>query len=293
MEVFKNKEHSIYFGDVLDCLSKITSSSVKLIFTDPPYNIGKDFDGIADKKDKDDYKQWMGLWVTELNRVLDEDGSIYLMNSTQNLADMDLFCRKYFTILSRIVWAYDSSGVQAKKYFGSNWEPILHMVKNKNKYTFNFENILVEAKTGSQRNLIDYRKSPPQPYNKNKIPGNVWSFSRVRYKMEEYENHPTQKPEILLERIILASSNKGDLVLDPFSGSFTTSAVAKRLQRKSIGIELNESYIKIGLRRLSIPSNYDDKELKKNKKRKTKNKSKKDHFEQQNGDLFSIIEPKL
>ncbi len=81
--------------------------------------------------------------------------------------------------------------------------------------------------------------------------------------MEEYENHPTQKPEILLERIILASSNKGDLVLDPFSGSFTTSAVAKRLQRKSIGIELNESYIKIGLRRLSIPSNYDDKELKK------------------------------
>ncbi|MEN1396534.1 DNA methyltransferase, partial [Pseudomonas aeruginosa] len=73
--------------------------------------------------------------------------------------------------------------------------------------------------------LIDYRKNPPQPYNHQKVPGNVWDFPRVRYLMDEYENHPTQKPEALLKRIILASSNPGDIVLDPFAGSFTTGAV--------------------------------------------------------------------
>ena len=97
--------------------------------------------------------------------------------------------------------------------------------------------------------------------------------------MDEYENHPTQKPEALLERIILASSNKDDLVLDPFGGSFSTSAVAKKLKRKSISFDINEEYIKIGIRRLSLPSNYSEKELQKIKKRKTTNKSKKDHIE--------------
>ena len=89
----------------------------------------------------------------------------------------------------------------------------------KGKYTFNHQDVLVEAKTGAQRKLIDYRKNPPEPYNTKKVPGNVWEFNRVRFKMGEYENHTTQKPEALLERIIKASSNVGDIVLDPFSGS--------------------------------------------------------------------------
>jgi len=92
--------------------------------------------------------------------------------------------------------------------------------------------------------------------------------------MDEYENHPSQKPEALLERVILASSNPGDLVLDPFGGSFSTGAVAKRLGRRSLSIECNEVYIKIGLRRLGIPSNYTKDDLEKKKIRKTKNLSK-------------------
>ncbi|CKL37365.1 putative type II restriction methyltransferase [Neisseria meningitidis] len=145
------------------------------------------------------------------------------------------------------------------------------------KYTFNSEDILIEAKTGAERKLIDYRKTPPQPYNAKKIPSNVWEFNRVRYKMDEYENHPTQKPEKLLERIILASSNKGDTILDPFSGSFTTSSVAVRLKRKAIGIEINLDYFKIGIRRTHISNEYNGEFLTKNKMRKTSNKSKKDH----------------
>ena len=130
------------------------------------------------------------------------------------------------------------------------------MVKDAKNYTFNGDAILVEAKTGSQRALIDYRKNPPQPYNHQKVPGNVWDFPRVRYLMDEYENHPTQKPEALLKRIILASSNPGDIVLDPFAGSFTTGAVAIASGRKFIGIEINSEYIKMGLRRLDVASHY-------------------------------------
>ena len=178
------------------------------------------------------------------------------MTSTQFMPYFDIFIRKRLTILSRIIWNYDSSGVQAKKYYGSMYEPILFCVKDKKNYTFNADDILVEAKTGSKRKLIDYRKNPPQPYKSDKVPGNVWDFPRVRFRMEEYENHPTQKPVALLERIIKASSNVGDTILDPFAGSFTTSYVAKQLRRKSIGIELQEDYIKIGLRRLKLATEY-------------------------------------
>lgn len=99
-------------------------------------------------------------------------------------------------------------------------------------------------------------------------------FSRVRFRMQEYENHPTQKPEALLERIIKASSNVGDLILDPFSGSFTTSAVAVRLGRGAIGIDINEEYCKIGIRRTGISSFYHGEELVKQKEKKTSARSK-------------------
>jgi site-specific DNA-methyltransferase (adenine-specific) len=135
-------------------------------------------------------------------------------------------------------------------------------VKDAKNYTFNAEDIAVEAKTGATRKLIDYRKAIPTPYNTTKVPGNVWSMPRVRYRMLEYEQHPSQKPEALLERIIKASSNIGDLILDPFAGTFTSCAVAQRLGRKAIGIELQTEYFKTGLRRLGISSHFDGEELK-------------------------------
>jgi site-specific DNA-methyltransferase (adenine-specific) len=185
------------------------------------------------------------------------------MTATQYMPFFDIYLREKLTILSRIIWYYDSSGVQAKKYFGSMYEPILFCVKNKNNYTFNAEDILVEAKTGAKRKLIDYRKAVPTVYNSEKVPGNVWEFSRVRYRMAEYENHPTQKPIGLLERIIKASSNIGDLIMDPFAGTFTTGFVAKNLGRRSISIELQQEYIEIGLRRLQLATEYKGKKLQK------------------------------
>lgn len=265
---FQRGNVQIYWGDALEVLSEsIANRSVDLIFADPPYNIGKNFSRFFDKwKNDDAYAEWCYEWLDLCIKKLKPFGSLYVMSSTQGIPYLDMYLRQHLHILSRIVWHYDSSGVQAKNYFGSLYEPILHCVKDKKNYTFNADEILVEAKTGATRKLIDYRKVPPQLYNTKKVPGNVWYFSRVRYRMPEYEQHPAQKPESLMERIIRASSNLGDIVLDPFSGTFTTCAVAQRLGRQSIGIELQEEYIKIGLRRLRIQAESDEGEWRQEQK---------------------------
>ncbi|MCH5273819.1 MAG: adenine-specific DNA-methyltransferase [Lachnospiraceae bacterium] len=263
-------------GDSLSVLQQMKSKSVQLIFADAPYNIGKDFGNNSDKWESvQEYIDWCKLWIDECMRVLSNEGTMYFMTATQHMPYLDIYVTEKYNVLCRIVWTYDSSGVQSKKIYGSLYEPILMINKeNKSTYTFNYQDILVEAKTGAQRKLIDYRKEPPQPYNSEKVPGNVWDFTRVRFKMDEYENHPTQKPEALLERIIKASSRPGDVVLDPFSGSFTTSAVAVRLGRIAVGIDLNEDYYEIGLRRTGIAAMRNGKKLEKIKARKTNAKSK-------------------
>jgi len=258
MKEFVKKEIKLILGDALDVLSSLPDGSINLIFADPPYNIGKNFNGRPDRWPSDEsYLKWCYQWLEMCILKLKPTGSFYVMTSTQNMPFFDIFLRSRMTVLSRIIWAYDSSGVQARNYFGSLYEPILFCVKNADDYTFNADDILVEAKSGAVRKLIDYRKPIPTLYNTQKVPGNVWNIPRVRYRMDEYENHPTQKPEALLTRIILASSNAGDTVLDPFSGTFTTSAVAQRLNRKAIGIEIEEEYIKIGLRRLGLANIYE------------------------------------
>lgn len=275
-ENMKNNNSLAILGDSLSVLRKMKDKSVQLIFADAPYNIGKDFGNNSDKwENVQDYIDWCKMWIDECMRVLSDTGTMYFMTATQHMPYLDMFVSEHYNVLCRIIWAYDSSGVQSKKMYGSLYEPILMINKSKKaNYTFNHEDILVEAKTGAKRKLIDYRKNPPQPYSTEKVPGNVWDFSRVRFKMDEYENHPTQKPEALLERIIKASSNPGDVVLDPFSGSFTTSAVAIRLGRVGIGIDLNEEYYEMGLRRTGITYVRNGKSLEKVKERKTNAKSK-------------------
>jgi len=264
METYGNEQHKIFHGDALQALHEIADNSVDLIFADPPYNIGKNFNGHKDKwATEEEYLEWCYEWLDLCVQKLKPDGSFYVMTATQFMPFFDIYLRKKLHILSRLVWHYDSSGVQAKRYFGSMYEPVLFCVKDKNNYTFNADDIVVEAKTGAKRKLIDYRKPVPTVYNSVKVPGNVWNFPRVRYRMDEYENHPTQKPVALLERIIKASSNKGDVVMDPFSGTFTTCFVAKQLGRSSIGIELQEDYVKIGLRRLQLAKEFKGEKLQK------------------------------
>src|SRR5690606_32141860 len=127
------------------------------IFADPPYNIGKKFGDFIDTWPSDEeYANWCFNWISSCLDKLSPNGSIYLMTSTQAMPYIDLWLRDKITILSRIVWHYDSSGVQAKKYYGSLYEPILYGVKNKNSYTFNSKDISIAARTGAVRKLIDY-----------------------------------------------------------------------------------------------------------------------------------------
>lgn len=290
MTKYEKNGVTIFHGDAIQILrNEIPDESVDLVFVDPPYNIGKKFSSFHDKWPSDaEYATWAYQWIDECVRTLKSTGTLYLMTSTQAMPYFDLYVRDKLAILSRIVWSYDSSGVQAKKYYGSMYEPILHCVKNANSYCFNTDDILVEAKTGAKRKLIDYRGEVPKPYNTQKVPGNVWEFPRVRYRMDEYEEHPSQKPEALLDRIIRASSNEGDTVLDPFAGTFTTAAVAKTLGRKSISIEEQDEYLKIGLRRaLGMNEHLGEKleAVKKNTKIKNGRGVK---YEEKTGDIFSV-----
>lgn len=243
---------TLYRGDVAAVLEKqISPGSVDLIIADPPYNLGKRFAGFRDRwPDEASYMAWCRAWLDLCVDRLAPHGSMYLMASTQGMPALDLHLRERMHVLSRIVWHYDSSGVQAKRRFGSLYEPILLCVKDKRRYTFNADAIRVETKTGARRGLIDHRKPVPAPYSASKVPGNVWYYPRVRYRMPEYREHPTQKPEALIERMILASSNPGDTVLDLFAGTFTASVVSRRLGRRSIGVELQDEYVNLGRLRL-------------------------------------------
>jgi adenine-specific DNA-methyltransferase len=263
MSSISNPSVEIFLGDCLAILDgHVRDESVDLIFADPPYNIGKTFGKFKDRWPSDEaYADWCYSWLELCVKKLSPRGSMFVMSSTQAMPFLDFWLRKRCEVISRIVWHYDSSGVQARRSFGSMYEPILYCVKDPKNYTFNADEIEVEAKTGSVRKLIDYRKPIPTPYNSTKIPGNVWYFPRVRYQMPEYEAHPSQKPEALLERIVRASTNPGDLVLDPFSGTFTTCAVSERLGRRSIGIEQERDYYKIGIRRLGLGDTLDGEPL--------------------------------
>lgn len=181
-EYVESEDSLTIFNDCISTLKSIKDKSVDLIFADPPYNLGKDFGNENDSwENKNEYLNWCYRWIDECFRVLKDNGTFYLMNSTQNMPYISI-------IINDIVWVYDSSGVQSKKKYGSLYEPILMASKSdKTKYTFNHEGILVEVKTGAKRGLIDYRKNPPQPYNTQKVPGNVWEFPRVRYKHEYLE----------------------------------------------------------------------------------------------------------
>lgn len=289
MAKYEENGHTIYHGDALEILqNEIPDESIDLVFVDPPYNIGKKFSNFHDKWPSDaEYAKWSYQWIDECIRVLKPTGTMYLMTSTQAMPYFDLYVREKLTILSRIIWYYDSSGVQAKKYYGSTYEPILHCVKNARSYCFNADDIRIEAKTGAKRKLIDYRGEIPKPYNTKKVPGNVWEFSRVRYRMDEYEEHPSQKPEALMERIIRASSCEGDVVLDPFAGAFSTAAVAKVLGRNSISIETQDEYLKIGLRRVLEMKEHSGEKLEAVKKNtKIRNGRGVKHVDK-TGDLFS------
>ena len=246
-------KHKIIEADILNALSIIDDASIDLIFADAPYNTGvKVYEGWIDSwPSEETHAAWCYEWLEIAITKLKPNGSMYIMVGTATTSYIDIFLRNRVKILSRIVWCYPSSGSAATRKYTQLHEPLIYCVMNPDDYTFNSADIAIPSKTGLS-GKIDRRKKVPAPYATTKNPSNVWDFTRVTPTSKEYQKHPTQKPEALLQRVILASSNPGDTVLDLFAGSFTCGTVCKRLKRKSISIERENAYCKLGIKRMKI-----------------------------------------
>ena len=247
-------KHSIIEADILDGLKLVPNGSVNLIFADAPYNTGTViYNNWLDKWDSEEaHAAWCYEWLEVALTKLKPNGSIYIMVGTAANAYVDIWLRSRITIKSRIIWHYPSSGSAAKHHFTQLHEPILHCVKNPKNYTFNSEDIAIPSPTGLS-GKIDYRRKIPGQYATTKNPSNHWDFKRVtRTSRENEKGCPTIKPSGLIERVIRASSNENDVVLDCFAGSFAFATVAKRLKRKSLSIERDPAYTAVGRRRLNI-----------------------------------------
>ncbi|MEP7233765.1 MAG: DNA methyltransferase [Ignavibacteriota bacterium] len=248
---------SLYLGDIMNVLSVLPEKSIDLVVADPPYNTGRNFGNESDRQDKVQYENWTHEWVSKLPRVLSDTASVYLCCDWKQSALFESSLRKSgLHILNRITWKREK-GRGAARNWKQNMEDIWFAVVKKTKYTFNLNEVKVRKKV-----IAPYRENgKPKDWYVNSDgesermthPSNIWTDLTVPFwSMPENTEHPTQKPEALIERLIKASSNKGDLVLDLFSGSGTTSVVAQRLGRRYIGIEMNEDYLRLGLKRLKM-----------------------------------------
>jgi len=219
-------------GNAISELRQFKSDTVDLIIADPPYNLGKDYGNNHDLKGFDEYLEFSFSWLQEAHRILKPTGTIYVFMGVRFISYLyDILDRKlglYFN--SWLTWHY-TQGMGRKKGFSPRHDDILMFNKSEN-FKFRLDHIRVPQKYFRKRNNMSGAN-----------PGDVWSFSHVHYSNPERENHPTQKPEALIERMVLASSDEGDYVVDPFAGSGTTLRVCQQLQRKCDGIEINPEYI--------------------------------------------------
>jgi len=235
-----NTSIEIVLGEATEELKNIQSNTVDLIISDPPYNLGKDYGNNSDHKDFDEYLEFSMNWLLEAHRILKQTGTIYVFMGVKFISYIyEIMERKLgMSLNSWITWHY-TQGMGKKNGFSPRHEDIL-MFNNSQKFKFFLDNVRVPQKYFRERNNMAGAN-----------PGDVWTFSHVHYSNPERVNHPTQKPEALIERMILSSSQEGDLVVDPFAGSGTTLRVCQQLNRRCVGIEINPDYIRIIKERLA------------------------------------------
>jgi len=245
----------LYQGDCLDHFKRIPSGTIDLIFADPPFNIGYEYDVYNDRRSADQYLAWTELWAAEVSRVLKPSGTFWLAIGDEFAAELKVAFHRGqgFSLRNWVIWYY-TFGVHCNKKFSRSHAHLFYFVKNAKEFTFNDGEIRVP----SARQLVyaDARANP-----KGRLPDDTWilrpqdapdSFApdddtwyvpRVCGTFKERAGwHGCQMPEQLLGRIIRCCSNPGDVVLDPFGGSGTTLAVAKKLDRRYLGFELSPDY---------------------------------------------------
>lgn len=247
---------TVIWQDALTAMDKIPDSCVDLMIVDPPYNLTKNFGSSVFKEMKDDeYAKWLDKWLKKTNRILKDNASVYICSDWKTSVVIPYIAGKYFLLQNRISWEREK-GRGAKNNWKNCLEDIWFFTKGK-EYTFNLDNVKILRPVIAP--YRDTKGSPKDWFEKDKQkmrlthPSNVWTDISIPFwSMSENTNHPTQKPEKLIAKLILASSNEGDVVFDPFLGSGTTAVVAKKLNRHFIGIEKEKEYVALSLMRLQM-----------------------------------------
>lgn len=244
----------IYNVDCLDAMQRLPASFIHLTVTSPPYNIGKEYEEV---RPLHEYVAWSEKWIEEVYRLTVPVGAFWLNlgyfsvpHRAKAMPISYLLWRVIpFFLVQEIVWHY-SAGVAGRKFFSPRNEKFLWYVKDPERYVFNLDDVRdPNVKYPHQKKNGRLKCNP-----KGKNPGDVWAFPKVTsgYKRSSKERtpHPAQFPEAVIERIVRASSQKGDVVFDPFLGSGTTAAVALSLGRFAVGFEINLTYCQIAAQRI-------------------------------------------
>lgn len=251
----KSIENKTICGDTFETLKLLPETSFDLLFADPPYNLTKDFGTNSFKQTSlEDYENWLDLWLKDCVKLLKPTAAVYICGDWRSSSAIQRVGMKYFLLRNRITWEREK-GRGAKTNWKSSSEDIWFFTVS-DEYTFNLDDVKTKRKV-----LAPYTENgKPKDWKKSEKgnfrlthPSNLWNDLTVPFwSMPENTDHPTQKPEKLLAKIILASTNENDLILDPFAGSGTTAVTAKKLNRKFVGIEMDENYCLLTEKRLEL-----------------------------------------
>ena len=242
-------------GDTFKILKLLPENSFDLLFADPPYNLTKNFGENSFKQtSSDEYENWLDSWLKDCARLLKPTASVYICGDWRSSSAIERVGMRYFNLQNRITWEREK-GRGAKANWKNASEDIWFFTLSE-KYVFNLDSVKTKRKVlapyTENGNPKDWEKSDEGNFRLTH-PSNLWTDLTVPFwSMPENTTHPTQKPEKLLAKIILASTNENDFILDPFSGSGTTSVVAKKLSRDFCGIEKDENYCLLTEKRLAL-----------------------------------------
>jgi len=243
-------------ADLLETLKYIPDEFANLIIIDPPYNLTKNFGGKTFNAMSDsNYDEYLSTWLPLVCKKLKKNGSLYLCGDWKCTSSLQRALEKELTILNRITWQREK-GRGAKANWKNGMEDIWFAVKNPNDYYFDVESVKLKRKVIAPYKVDGIPKDWESSEEGNfrlTYPSNFWDDISIPFwSMPENTDHPTQKPEKLYAKLILASSKEGDIIFDPFLGSGTASVVAKKLNRHFLGIELNEEYSLLAQKRINL-----------------------------------------
>ena len=251
---FETDDCLLYAGDCLDLMKKIDSSLVDLTVTSPPYNIGKEYE---EPMPLENYLDWCKNWISEIHRITKNQGAFWLNIGYLEIPERGkavpipylLWDKTPFYFIQEVIWNY-GAGVAGRKFFSPRNEKLLWYVKDQENYVFNLDDI--RDKNVKYPNQKKNGKLKCNPLGKN--PTDVWQIPKVtsgtNRSSQERMPHPAQFPIALIDRVVKASSNQNEVVLDPFLGSGTSAIVALANKRKFVGFEINEKYCDLAIERI-------------------------------------------